>query len=79
MKLIYKIRHKSTGKFVRIKLTSEGIKVWKEKNVIEGNPGWGKVLFDTHKGWTTPPKPSNEEFAQIGCEIAVFNLKIEEL
>jgi hypothetical protein len=28
MKYIYKIRHKATGKFVRIKLEQQGIDVW---------------------------------------------------
>lgn len=50
MKYIYKIKHIETVKFLRIKLTKDGIKVWKEKLVIEGNAGYGKVLFDTHNG-----------------------------
>jgi hypothetical protein len=78
MKLIYKIRHKKSGKFVRIKLEQEGIDVWAEKGVLEKIvPGYGNQLFDTHKGWSTPPNPSNEEFAKIGCEIVVY--KIEEI
>jgi len=63
---IYKIQHIPTGKFVE----SEGIKVWKEKGVLEGKAfGFGKVLHDTHQGWKTPPNPTNEEFAEINCRI----------
>lgn len=78
MKTIYKIRHIETGKFVRVKLTSIGIQIWAEKNVIAGHSGYGKVLFDTHKGWSTPPEPSNEEFALIGCEVVKYNLTLTE-
>lgn len=79
MKKIYKIRHKASGKFVRIKLKIQGVKGWKEKDVINGHPGFGKVLFDTHKGWATPPEPSNEDFNEIGCEVVVYNINETEL
>lgn len=79
-KYIYKIRHKETGKFVRIKLEQEGIDGWVEKNVIEGKtPGYGKVLFDTHEGWSTSPNPSNEEFNKIGCEIVKYEVILVEV
>ena len=77
---IYKIRHKKTGKIVRIKLEKKGIEIWAEKNVIEGNiPGYGNVLFKTHSGWATPPKPSNEDFAKIGCEIVKYKTTLVEI
>ena len=75
-KYIYKIKHIPTGKFLRIKLEKEGIEVWKEKNVISGEtPGYGKVLFDTHVGWKTPPNPTNEDFKKIDCEVVRYELK----
>jgi hypothetical protein len=78
-KYIYKIRHIPTGKFIRIKLQIEGVKVWHEKNVISGqNTGYGKVLYDTHKGWSTPPIPSNEDFALIDCEIVKYKIGLIE-
>lgn len=77
--MIYKIKHIATGKFVRIKLTSEGVKVWAEKGVINGHPGYGKVLFDTHNGWKTPPEPSDEEFATIGCEVVCYKETLTEV
>ena len=76
MSKLYKIRHIPTGKFLRIKLEMEGIKVWKEKRVLERiTPEMGNQLFDTHKGWKTPPNPTNEDFREIGCEIVVYELK----
>jgi hypothetical protein len=77
---IYKIRHKATGKFVRIKLEKKGIDIWVDKKVIEGNiPGYGNVLFKTHSGWSTPPNPSNEDFAKIGCEIVKYKTTLTEV
>lgn len=77
MSKIYKIQHIPTGKFIRIKLESAGIRVWKEKGVIEGKTdGWGKVLYDTHQGWKTPPNPTNEEFAEINCKIVTYSLNL---
>ena len=77
---IYKIRHKATGKFVRIKLEKKGVDTWAEKNVIEGNiSGYGNVLFKTHSGWATPPNPSNEDFAKIGCEIVKYKTTLTEV
>jgi len=79
-KYIYKIRHKETGKFVRVKLMIEGIHVWKEKDVINSkSSGYGQVLYDTHKGWNTPPVPTNEDFNLIGCEIVKYKVSQEEL
>ena len=75
-KKIYKILHIPTGKYVRIRLTSVGIKVWHEKGVLNGLApghviayGYGKVLYDSHEGWKTPPGPSNEEFSLINCKV----------
>jgi hypothetical protein len=80
MKRIYKIRHIPTGKFLRIKLQKEGIKVWKEKGVlVKFVPEMGNQLFDTHTGWKTPPDPTNEDFKEIDCEIVVFELTEKEL
>ena len=80
MKYIYKIRHIETGKFLRIKLEIEGIRVWKERNVLQKIiPEMGNQLFDTHKGWRTPPNPSNEDFKEIGCEIVRFQLIEKEI
>lgn len=80
MSKIYKIQHIPTGKFIRIKLESEGIRVWKEKGVLEGKAvGFGKVLYDTHQGWKTPPNPTNEEFGEINCKVVSYsvNLKLD--
>lgn len=80
MKYIYKIRHIETGKFLRIKLEIEGIRRWKEKGVLEKIvPEMGNQLFSTHKGWRTPPNPTNEDFKEIGCEIVRFELVEKEL
>ena len=73
-KYIYKIRHKPTGKFVRIKLKKDGVSVWAELGVINGRAGYGKVLYDTHKGWSTPPEPSAEEFDLIDCEVVRYKV-----
>lgn len=79
-KYIYKIRHIPTGKFLKIKLEIEGINVWEEKKVISGQtPGYGKVLFDTHPGWRTPPNPSNDDFKRIDCEIVKYEVKESEM
>lgn len=76
MNRIYKIRHIPTGKFLKIKLGLEGIRVWKDKGVLESFvPAMGNQLFDTHKGWKTPPNPTNEDFKQINCEIVIYELK----
>jgi len=76
---LYKIRHIPTGKFIRIKLKKEGIKIWKEKGVLEKIlPEMGNQLFDTHEGWKTPPTPSNEEFKEINCEIVTYDVEIKE-
>ena len=76
MKYIYKIRHKATGKFVRIKLEQPAIDVWASNPLTmqNKNPGMGKVLHDTHKGWSTPPNPSNNEFDKIGCEVVRYEI-----
>jgi len=76
MKYIYKIRHKATGKFVRIKLEQQGIDVWASNPLTmqNKNSAMGKVLHDTHKGWSTPPNPSNDEFSKIGCEIVRYEI-----
>lgn len=75
MKYIYKIRHIKTGKFVKIKLTIAGIRVWKDKKVLETiTPEMGNQLFNTHKGWRTPPTPTNEDFKEIGCEVVRFQV-----
>lgn len=80
MKIVYKIRHIETGKFVRIRLTKIGVDVWAEKNVISCNcPGYGNVLYKTHKGWSTPPEPTNEDFGKIGCEIVKYEITENEL
>jgi hypothetical protein len=80
MSKLYKIRHIPTGKFLRIKLEIAGIKVWKEKGVLERiTPEMGNQLFDTHKGWKTPPNPTNKDFGEIDCEIVVYELKEMEL
>lgn len=79
MTKLYKIQHIPTGKFLRIKLEKEGIKVWKEKGVIEGkSQGFGKVLFDSHKGWKTPPNPTNDDFKEINCRIVTYNVTLNE-
>ena len=76
MSKIYKIRHIPTGKFVRIKLEKQGIKIWKAKGVLEKIvPEMGNQLFDTHKGWQTPPNPTNDDFKKINCEIVVYEVK----
>jgi len=49
-KFLWKIRHIESGKFIKIKLEIEGIKHWKINRVVEGNLGWGKVLYDSHLG-----------------------------
>lgn len=78
--MVYKIRHKATGKFLKIKLELEGINIWKEKNVLEEiTPEMGNQLFNTHKGWKTPPNPSNEDFDKIGCEIVKYEVNLKEL
>ena len=80
MSKIYKIRHIPTGKFVRIKLEKQGIKIWKAKGVLEKIvPEMGNQLFDTHKGWKTPPNPTNDDFNEINCEIVVYEIKETEL
>ena len=72
---IFKIRHIPSGKFIRIRLEQEGINVWAEKDVI--NTGiYGKVLYDTHKGWATRPNPDDAEFARLQCEIVEYNISI---
>lgn len=69
-KKIYKILHIPTEKYVRIRLSSEGIKVWHEKGVLNGLvQGYGKVLYDSHEGWSTPPGPSDDEFSLINCKV----------
>lgn len=79
-KFIYKIQHIPTKKFLRIKLEKEDIKVWKEKDVINGKAtGFGKILFDTHKGWATKPNPSNEDFAEIDCKIVIYKSTEHEI
>lgn len=77
MATIYKIRHIKTGKFIRVKLELEGIACWVRHDVIETGK-FGKVLFDTHKGWAMPPNPSNEDFAKIGCEIVKYTITEKE-
>lgn len=80
MNRTYKIRHIPTGKFLKIKLEKEGIRVWREKGVLEGiAPEYGRQLFDTHKGWKTPPNPTNDDFKQINCEIVIYELKEIEI
>lgn len=76
---VYKIRHIESGLFVRVKLSKIGIAEWKEKNVISGNPEFGKVLYKTHKGWNKRPKPSNDDFNEIGCEIVKYILNYTEI
>lgn len=79
MSKLYKIRHISTGKFLKIKLEKEGIKVWKTQGVLEKTTKYGNQLFVTHKGWRTPPNPTNEDFKEINCEIVIYELKEIEL
>jgi hypothetical protein len=80
MSKIYKIRHIPTGKFLKIKLEKEGIRRWKELGVLEKFvPSMGNQLFDTHKGWKTPPNPTNDDFKEINCEIVVYEIKETEI
>lgn len=77
---IYKIRHKPTGKFLKIKLYQEGIDSWKRNNVLRGdNPEWGNQLFNTHKGWGTPPLPTSTDFAAIDCEVVKYVVTVTEI
>lgn len=79
-KYMYKIRHKETGKFVRTRLGKEGIDYWAENplTMLNKNPIFGKVLYDTHEGWSTPPKPTNEDFGKIGCEVVKYKVLLIE-
>lgn len=77
--IIYKIQHIPSKKFVRIKLTKLGVDVWVAKDVINGNPDFGKVLFNTSNGWKTPPEPSNEYFKKIDCKIVKYIVKQKQL
>jgi len=73
--VVYKIRHIASGKFVDIKLEEPGIDVWAAEDVISGNnPGFGNVLRDKHKGWGTRPKPDNDYFGKIGCEVVRYEI-----
>lgn len=78
MSKIYKIQHIPTGKFIRVRLESEGIRIWKERGVLEGKAeGYGRVLYDTCNGWKTPPNPSNEEFAEINCKVVSYTVTLK--
>jgi hypothetical protein len=79
MSIVYKIRHNESGKFIRIRLTKEGVRVWKDLSVIEGKFGFGKVLYDTHVGWKTSPELTEEELLGIGCSIVKYEIKETEL
>jgi len=78
-KIIYKIKHIPTGKFIKIRLTKIGIEHWVNNKVLEGNDAYGIVLFDTHVGWKSPLEPTDEDFSKINCKIVKFKEELIEV